>query len=118
MQELQHAIEKTPIVTYLTTVSLQLGPDPDDCRQVSAAPVVPESVRQLGRLAAERAERVAAMMDFMAALSFSFEVEKNAVRCYSNTVEAGEIKRMLLKEGFKDREFQIVLEYTRGWGML
>ena len=77
MQELQFNTEKSPIVTHLTTVLLKLAPNPDDCRQVFAGTVVPETVRQLGRLAAERTERVAAMMDFMAALNFSFEVEKN-----------------------------------------
>lgn len=119
MNELQFSIEKPPIVTHVTTVSLQLAPNLDDCRrQVCAGPVVPETVRQLGRLAAERTDRVVAMMDFMDALGFRFEARKNTVRCYSNAVEAGEIKRMLLAAGFKDKEFQIVLEYTRGWGML
>ena len=118
MNELQFSTEKPPIVTHLTTVLLQLVANLNDCRQVFAGPVVPETVRQLGRLAAERAERVAAMMDFMADLGFSFEAGKNKVRCFSNAVEAGEIKRMLLAAGFNDKEFQIVLEYTRGWGML
>lgn len=118
MHELHSSIEKPPIVTHLTRVSLQIAPNWGDYRQVFAGPVGPETVRQLGRIAADRAERVAAMMDLMAALNFDFEAGKNSICCYSNTVEAGEIKRMLLAAGFKDKEFQIVLEYTRGWGML
>jgi hypothetical protein len=58
------------------------------------------------------------MMELLADHGFIFRAGKNAVYCYSNKVEAGEAKRLLFSAGFRDREFQIQLEYTRGWGML
>jgi hypothetical protein len=36
----------------------------------------------------------------------------------STEVEAGAVKRQLLARGFRDREFRVVLEYVRQWGML
>lgn len=110
---------RTPVVNHLTQVRLRLTPDEaywDSVRR--KVKVDPQAVRQAGRVMAERADRVAAMMDIMAARGFIFEAEKMAVYCYSNKVEAYEVKRDLLAAGFKDPEFQIVLEYTRGWGML
>lgn len=115
---IMQGLQESPVVTHLTRVSLTLAADPDCCRTMLMGGVDPATVRALGRLAAERAERVAAMMDLMAKWGFTFKAGKNVVYCYSNTIEAGEIKKVLLAEGFKDREFQIVLEYTRGWGML
>lgn len=110
--------ENPPVVTHLTRVSLDLAPNPGDYEGACQGAIGPETVRKIGQLAKSRAERVAAMMEFMAGLGFSFEAGRNSIRCYSNEVEAGDIKRMLLAAGFRDRDFQIVLEYTRGWGML
>lgn len=111
--------EKTPVVTHLTRVGLSLLPDTD---VFQALPVVgqptPEVIRSIGRTMAVRAERVAAMMELMAAQGFSFESDKRAIYAYSNEVEAFQIKRDLIRAGFADYEFQIYLEYTRGWGML
>ena len=109
--------QTTPVVTYLTRVRLALAPA-EDWHKEKGASLTPEEVRQAGRLMQARMERVAAMMEVMAAMRFNFESGKNAVICYSNTTEAYEIKRALQQAGFQDREFQIVLEYTRGWGML
>ena len=36
----------------------------------------------------------------------------------STDVEAGAVKRHLLARGFRDREFRVVLEYVRQWGVL
>ncbi len=36
----------------------------------------------------------------------------------STEVEAGAVKRHLLARGFRDREFRVVLEYVRQWGVL
>jgi hypothetical protein len=36
----------------------------------------------------------------------------------STDVEAGAVKRQLLARGFRDREFRVVLEYVRQWGVL
>lgn len=112
-------IQKTPIVTYVTRVGLRLEMDPNILSTVMADYTVgPEMVKELGVKMAERTERVAAMMELLAAKGFIFEIEKQVVYACSNKVEAQEIKRYMLDAGFKDREFQLVLEYTRGWGML
>jgi hypothetical protein len=114
--------EKTspPVVTHLTRVSIRLTPDEDILMKQGAddKTVTPELVRQTGLHIADHHKRVAEMMEFLARHGFSFKVNKKAIYCYSSEVEAGVIKRLLLAEGFKDREFQIHLEYTRGWGML
>ncbi|MBC8015267.1 MAG: hypothetical protein H7X79_05925 [Sporomusaceae bacterium] len=112
-------VEKTPIVTYVTRVGLTLEIDPDVRNAVMTKYTVgPEMVRELGREMAQRMERIAAIMELLTAKGFVFEIEKQAVYACSNKVEAQEIKRCMLDAGFKDREFQLVLEYTRGWGML
>lgn len=36
----------------------------------------------------------------------------------STRVEAQAVKRHLLARGFRDREFRVVLEYVRQWGVL
>jgi hypothetical protein len=111
--------QNPPIVTHLTKVALNLAPDQDDIdRLLASEPLDAAKVRAVGHLAAARAERVAAMMDLLSGLGFNFLLEKQLIACYSNELEAGEIKRTLIAAGFRDREFQIVLEYTRGWGML
>ncbi|EGO65204.1 hypothetical protein [Acetonema longum] len=112
-----HNHQTTPVVTHLTRVCLNLPPA-EDWHKAKGAPLTPDQVRQTGKLMQARMARAAAMMEVMAALGFDFESGKNAILCYSNTTEAYEIKRALRQAGFQDREFQIVLEYTRGWGML
>lgn len=108
-----------PVVTHLTQVKLRLELDKsywgNVCKDIEAAPA---AIRRVGQAMAGRAERVAAMMELMAANGFVFKIDKTAVYCYSSEVEAYEIKRDLLAAGFKDFEFQIILEYTRGWGMM
>lgn len=111
--------QKAPIVTYVTRVGLRLEMDPDVFNTViTASTVGPAMVRELGKKMAYRMERVAAIMELLATKGFIFETEKQAVYACSNDVEAQDIKRCILAAGFKDREFQILLEYTRGWGML
>jgi hypothetical protein len=109
-----------PIVTYLTRVKISLVPDKDILAEQAAGKelVSPELVRQAGSGIADHYMRSAAMMELLAKHGFIFRVRKDAVYCYSNDVEAGEVKRLLLSAGFRDKEFQIHLEYTRGWGML
>lgn len=75
-------------------------------------------VREAGARIAEHHARVAAMMELLDRHGFQFRAAKNAVHGTSAVVEAHEAKALLLAAGFHDREFQIVLEYTRGWGML
>jgi hypothetical protein len=71
-----------------------------------------------GSLLQERCERVVAMAEFLANLGFRISTGKDCIIADSSVVEAGEAKRKLIEAGFHDREFQIVLEYTRKWGML
>lgn len=111
--------EKPPIVTFLTRVMLSLHPDIlDDGFKLNTDCVTPESVRQMGQIMQERVQRVAAMMELLKTLGFTFSAKKQVVTAYSNEIEAYEVKRKLKNAGFADREFQIILEYTRGWGML
>jgi hypothetical protein len=112
--------QKQPIVTYLTQIVFHLTLNKEDIEQAAIwqGTIGSNHVRRLGELMIKRTERVAAMMDVLFALGFEFEVKKNVVYANSDQVEAFEAKRSLLEAGFKDREFQIILEYTRGWGML
>ena len=109
-----------PIVTHVTQVTISLWPDNNVVSQTAAGnePVTPALVKQSGKDIAAYFTRVASMMELLAGHGFSFSQSNRAVHCFSTEVEAGEAKRLLLDAGFKDREFQIVLEYTRGWGML
>lgn len=114
------AAQEVPVVTHLTQVVFDLSLNKKElegsanCR----SGIGPDYVSRLGDLMTRRVERVAAMMKILSACGFHFEVKKNVVHAYSNKVEAFEAKHSLLKAGFKDCEFQIILEYTRGWGML
>jgi hypothetical protein len=110
--------EKTAVVTHLTRVALSLMPEAEVFNELYAQELTPDIVRQVGKLKAQRAERVAAMMELMTDQGFIFQRDKQIILGYSNTIEAYEIKRDLIRAGFADREFQIYLEYTRGWGML
>ncbi|MBP2640327.1 MAG: hypothetical protein H6Q66_1278 [Firmicutes bacterium] len=108
-----------PVVTYLTRVSMQM--ECDDHRQGKLkreTKIDPQIIREIGKRQKEHADRIAGMMDVLKEKGFSFEAAPGVVYAYSNTVEAFEAKQLLLSAGFQDREFQIVLEYTRGWGML
>lgn len=107
------------IVTYVTRVGLPLEIDPEELNALCTDDCIkPDPIRLIGIKMAQRAERVAAIMELLEAKGFALRLEKQAVYGYSNDVEAQEIKRCILAAGFKDREFQILLEYTRGWGML
>jgi hypothetical protein len=110
---------KTPIVTYITEVKIFLSPEDSILNTVACKePITPMIVRQAGEQTCEHYKRVAAMMELLSGNGFNFVAKEGAVYCYSNEVEAGAAKQLLLAAGFRDREFQIVLEYTRGWGML
>jgi hypothetical protein len=111
---------ETPIVTHLTRVKFSLVPDDDMLAEAASGKklITPLMVNQAGNHISEHYARVTKMMELLADHGFIFRAGKNAVYCYSNKVEAGEAKRLLLSAGFRDREFQIQLEYTRGCGML
>lgn len=109
-----------PIVTHLTQIVFHLTPMREEMEEAGLwrGTIDAGQVRKAGQLMHQRTERIAGMMDLLAAQGFSFEVKKSIIYAFSNEVEAFEAKHSLLEAGFKDREFQIVLEYTRGWGML
>ncbi|MEG6586646.1 hypothetical protein [Dendrosporobacter sp. 1207_IL3150] len=110
---------KPPIVTHITRVSLKLVPDPETYNYlINNTQVSSDIIQQYRQISNNWLNRVAAMVELMAQKDFDFYIEEQTVYCYSRQVEAHEIKRMLTEAGFKDREYQIVLEYTRGWGML
>ena len=112
-------VQELPIVTYVTRVGLPLEIDPEELNALRTVHCIePDIIRLIGSKMAQRAERIAAIMELLAAKGFTLRLEKQAVYGYSNEVEAQDIKRCMLAAGFKDREFQLLLEYTRGWGML
>ncbi len=65
-----------------------------------------------------RAPRTPAIADALAGLGFSVRRRGRRVFAESSEMEAQEAKRRLAALGFSDREFSIVLEYVRRWGIL
>lgn len=109
----------TAVVNHLTRIILHLVEEPAPFAKVDL-PDSPSAanVRLLGERLKERAERVAAMMEALAAKNFTFRFNKDRIFAESNEVEAQEAKKYLLSLGFQDTEFQVFLEYVRKWGML
>jgi predicted deacetylase len=110
-----------PVVNHLTRIILKLIEDPVPYDLVAPSeqqPPTAANVRRFGDRLARRAERVAAMMDVLAARGFTFKFEKDRVFADSNEMEAQDAKRYLLSQGFEDTEFQVLLEYARKWGVL
>jgi superfamily II DNA/RNA helicase len=108
-----------PMVNHLTRIILKLVEDPVPYDIVAAAePLTPDSVRQFGRQLEGRAERVAAMMEALAERGFTFKFEKDRIFADSSAMEAQEAKKYLIARGFQDREFQVMLEYARKWGVM
>jgi hypothetical protein len=65
--------------------------------------------------AADRAEDV---VRALALRGFSVRRAGDRLVAESDRVEAQDAKRYLRSLGFRDREFQIFLEYVRAWGVL
>jgi hypothetical protein len=109
----------TAVVNHLTRIIFHLieQPIPIADTDLSASPSA-DNVRLLGQRLKERTERVAAMMEALAAKDFTFQFKKDRILAESNEVEAQEAKKYLLSLGFHDTEFQVFLEYVRKWGML
>ncbi len=64
---------------------------------------------------AERAEDVARAL---ALRGFSVRRDGHRLVAESDEVEAQDAKRYLRSLGFRDREYQVFLEYVRAWGVL
>lgn len=75
-------------------------------------------ILEYGEALRERCTRVVAMMDFLEGLDFQISAGKDCMYADSIEIEAKDVKRRLIDAGFHDQEFQILLEYTRKWGML
>lgn len=106
-------------VNHKTRVILHLLDDPVQYDIISQAePLTPNAVRQFSINLQTHLERVAAMMELLVKKDFVLILDKSCIYADSETVEAQEAKRYLLENGFRDREFQISLEYTRKWGMM
>ena len=106
-------------VNHVTRVILHLLDDPVPYEIISQAePLTPNAVRQFSSHLQTRLERVAVMMELLVKRGFVLIQDKDCIYADSETVEAQEAKRYLLERGFRDREFQISLEYTRKWGMM
>jgi hypothetical protein len=107
------------MVNHLTRIILKLIEEPVPYETVTAPGLpTPGSVRGFGQRLAARADRVAAMMEALAARGFVFKFEKDRVFADSETMEAQEAKKYLLTQGFEDTEFQVMLEYARKWEVL
>lgn len=108
-----------PMVNHLTRITLKLTEEPLPYDIVAAAaPPTPDSVRQFGRKLETRVARVAAMMEALAERGFTFKFEKDRILADSFDMEAQEAKQYLIARGFQDREFQVMLEYARKWGVM
>ncbi|EAX47848.1 conserved hypothetical protein [Thermosinus carboxydivorans Nor1] len=107
------------MVHHLTRITLKLLDDPIPFDLVRKAdPPSAEDVRAFGRQLSNRAERVAAMMELLAAKGFTFSAGKDCIYADSKEVEAQAAKRYLIEHGFHDQEFQVYLEYVRRWGIM
>jgi hypothetical protein len=65
-----------------------------------------------------REPRAEAIARTLAERGFSVRRERRRLVADSTVVEAQDAKRALLARGFRDREFQVQLEYVRQWGVL
>ena len=103
------------MVDHLTRVYLEPAPAPVARHD---APVTAADVRAEGERLRAHTERIAAAMEVLAARGFGFKRAGTRIVAESVDVEASEAKGGLLAAGFADREFRIVLEYRRRWGIL
>jgi hypothetical protein len=62
--------------------------------------------------------RIARMASALDDLGFEQQASSDRVSFTSGKVEAQTVKAYLRAHGFRDREFRLVLEYVRQWGML
>jgi len=105
-----------PIVNHVTRVRLALTASlPID---FTGEKIQAHHLRETGNFVKEHYDKIAAIMDVLAELEFRLSADESYIYGESATVGAREAKEYLLAKGFHDRDFQINLEYTRGWGMM
>ena len=106
-------------VLHLTRVVLDLFDQPLAFDNVPNNKVLTcEEIKTYTEHITHRIERVNAMCAVLEELNFELTYKKNTIYAESANVEAQEIKGILKAKGFKDVEFQVILEYVRKWGML
>jgi hypothetical protein len=64
------------------------------------------------------APRSADLVRALASLGFAIREEPRRIVADSSTVEAGEAKVRLRSLGFGDRDYQLLLEFVRQWGVM
>ena len=107
------------MVDHVTRIILKPVEEPSLCSQVLKNEVVDaKAVRDLGLQLQQRTERVAVMMELLAAKGFIFSFKQGSIFADSSVMEAQEAKKYLQDNGFLDQEFQIFLEYGRKWGTM
>lgn len=113
-------VEKTyqAVVYHNTCIILKPQLDKSFLLDNHATPLFAEQIRIYGGPQFEKVHRVAAMMDLLAARGFEFRLEHQSIYAESTEVEAQEAENYLLSNGFDYSEFQVILEYTRMWGMM
>lgn len=105
-----------PIVNHVTLIRMGLAVNlPIDLNTPQEGP---HRLREAGILAKAHYDKLAAIMEALTELKFVFSTDKNYLYAKSETVGAREAKEYLLAKGFQDQDFQIHLEYSRGWGMM
>ncbi|HAK73946.1 MAG TPA: hypothetical protein DCP36_10830 [Sporomusaceae bacterium] len=105
-----------PIVNHVTLI--RIGLNANLALDLGTLAEGPHRLREAGVLAKAHYDKLAAMMEALAELEFVFSTDKNYLYGKSETVGARESKEYLLAKGFQDQDFQIHLEYSRGWGMM
>lgn len=76
-------------------------------------------VDHLTRVTVERAcPRAAELGHALLALGFTVREEPRRLRAESTAVEGGRVKASLRAAGFADRDYQVVVEFVRKWGVL
>lgn len=106
-------------VLHLTRVVLDLFEKPLAFDKFTQNKVLTsEDVRVCSDIITCRLKRIQEMCVILTELKFKLTYEKNAIYAESADVEAQEIKGILKSRGYKDTEFQVILEYVRKWGML
>lgn len=107
-----------PVVHHKTSIILKPHLDKSLLFAIHATPMMAEQFRACGGSQMGKAQRIAAMIDLLAAIGFDFRIENQSVFAESTEVEAQAAENYLVANGFDYSEFQVILEYTRIWGMM
>lgn len=88
-----------------------------ELRLISGVPT-PEDLYVYGKTTATTTDRMARMMEVLAAAEFEFIAKNDCIYADSASMEAVDVKRLLGENGFADSEYQVYLEYRRQWGVM